>query len=912
MDGYSSTYWLYKRDTDRCASWLATTAVSLGFPHKRFTAARRVSGKSASSPGLNRAKNQQYKYILRIPQFVELARFIADKHHAVPDSRLALIRRCVARRITCLKFFERDGRACTKHGHFVEVLVEVIRILQPCVQSKAEEDSDGDSAVREPQEGGGGKCRGKGKRRGKGKSKSKVKSKAKARSKGKSQVSSGAGKEDDGEIASMENFFSQLEVSSIDGGGGEEGDDADEALQYGIEDNVDEALCAFMALYADLDEIRSFLKGIWTSYRDHQTDLVTASLTTNTAFELLEKAFGDILDRYQGLFPHQCDVVLALLEYAFDLRMGRPPTYHDDEWKLILSSGDSSLHEAGMDLDGGEQSVDVEHLTDERRREIDTSLLYTAFIDFSIFDDVIRERVAGLRGAPDCSADSHDALTREMSRYARGTEGPTLLLAFELQIYLDINYVLQGHNRRARFEARDLLKQIQDGLDAAMGHTCGLDLPAPNQAYFAAAARDVDLMGIELRMRSHSVPRSPGEEPQDWSSATRIAFLDRHPTFCGLQAFRALHLYRDVGAAIARGSGITLAALHFSAACRAYLGEELKAGELDWPDIDLVVELRGPEKLFGSDTLPTDLTQSCKSLMRLYSCSDQLISDQLHGSALRMIQSLRKERGIGFVHRWDRLQNDSAFFALFAKIGRYPRDRIGGAQEQLADLRNKQLREARKRSATAISSGAATVEATTSSARGTTADRDELIQPQVARRCRPKGSFSIVELLQTLAAGLAADLPDLCFDYLTLNMGCLRVFEAIYPAISKNNESLTRADNYPYGEDPMWVVFTTLYVLEGVYSANRRRPDHLLPTLQMQKQAMLRVVAAMRGKVDEVGPDVGCRQLRATLAGLGAPASPQIEASSGSSSGSGSGSGGDGADTRRCGDDETVQAGHTS
>ncbi|EPQ25929.1 uncharacterized protein PFL1_06603 [Pseudozyma flocculosa PF-1] len=920
MDGYVSAYWLYKRDTDRCASWLATTALSLGFPRKRFTAAevdprKKVSTftvSSGCSHGGPTDAMPQYRYVLRIPQFIELARYIADKRHAVPPAKLRLIRRCISRRIAYLKAFEDQGQLCDKHVYFVEVLAEVFQILQPCEETDKDEGGNGDNEEH-PQQAAGWK---------------KIRAKRGAKKRGRSQHRAKAYSEprtdSSGDDASSGHLFGRLHLfAESDGerGSSEDEDtdsDAGETLLYRIEDNVDEALCAFMAFYTDLNDVRAFLRQLWSDYRQRKMDLVTASLTTNTAFQLVAKAHNDIVERYRDLFADPSAILEALFDYALDLPAGKDlddggeelddgnstgcrVKAHEDarttveehffllpfrvlsDWRADRLD-DDDCHEPSLEglFDAEAPGFDVALLSHAQRRRLDQDLLYAALNDFATFDDAtVRagdldalqlleandeipddlkrslkqhlqqtkdriRRVLGPSKALDASGNSPDALTREMSHFLRSTDGPSLLLAFEMQVYLDINHVLQHDNRRGRVEAFTCLHHLELTLNEALRNKC-----EPNRCKVHHEDQELAIILIrelvqELLKRCHHActDRSCCHADYLCSPATRQPFLDRHPIFCGLQTFRGLLKLRETGAEVARCSGLALAALHLFTACKGYLtaGQSPLDG-FAWPDMEQIVRLRGPEQLFGGSSPPT---------------------------TARLLRSARMGRRAEVEPQLNRFANDATFVSIFEGISCTCRDHRtavlqadinnGTVQKLLASSKAKQLRVTQR----------ATVAQSAHS-------RPAKLPTQHRGRSKSKRSLAIVELLDILAEGLCSDMPGLCFDHIGLNTRCSRVFEAVYAALQKESKVLMREPAFPHCFSPMKAVVETLITLDWWNGRYREMPDVFQSLVDEQREAMERVAAVMRAAAVEVGIDISCLGLWATLTCLGYPMGSKVE-----------------------------------
>jgi hypothetical protein len=81
-------------------------------------------------------------------------------------------------------------------------------------------------------------------------------------------------------------------------------------IEFEIGDN-DETYFALFCFFTDLKAIRDFILNLWRDYRAGQIDLVTASLTTNLAFGLGQRAERDLLEDFP-MFKSYKDVWICL------------------------------------------------------------------------------------------------------------------------------------------------------------------------------------------------------------------------------------------------------------------------------------------------------------------------------------------------------------------------------------------------------------------------------------------------------------------------------------------------------------------------------------------------------------------------------------------------------------------------
>ncbi|EPQ25932.1 uncharacterized protein PFL1_06606 [Pseudozyma flocculosa PF-1] len=412
MDDYTSTYWLYKKETRDFSTWLAETALALGFPEHRFasrshcdsnshprqhqrhqaerqqrdrtrhaTASTSTAGSSSSqasmwpsssslpvtaSPHKHKASSanndsnhdanggggggggnccgtgarDEGGYILKMHQFTELARFIAAQGHRIAGEWLQLLRRCIQRRVVCLDFFAQQSEpSLVGHAFFVDVLLQVADILEPCVAHHQQQQHEQQSSFQAESrasanhlDSGANTHVSATPRSSPGKTQGKDSKKTPAKGSGTKKKVSLTLREKVGD-----NLFAGLDV--------EEAPEADQTppptpdaatapapalkllgalkfRRFDIEDSFEEAFCACSAFFADVREVRRIVRQLWSDYRCHQVDLVTASVVTNSAFQLLEEAHEDLLWDHAHFTLSSGGFFFSLVDRVFQMRTG--------------------------------------------------------------------------------------------------------------------------------------------------------------------------------------------------------------------------------------------------------------------------------------------------------------------------------------------------------------------------------------------------------------------------------------------------------------------------------------------------------------------------------------------------------------------------------------------------------------
>lgn len=292
------SYTIYKEDTDSVATWLATTVRRCGYAldllpgsadNHTAQKASRLKGKArklAKAAASTRDESSASAtrpgstiYTIAIKDFIPLADHIVAYQNPpvnVPSSFVKALDRAIALRQKHNSWFNDIGRSSRGDGHtfFLGVLQQVRETLR----SRMPPDT-----VNDPMK--------------------------KPFAKSRSETTSGA---------HISNAFAELTLdvtsdrssdSASIPAAPEAPTEVDDGARYQSErlQKAEEQYLAAHCLLTDIDSIREHIKSIWRLYRDKLIDLHAASITTNTAVELVrhmqedyDKRFRDHAD-FEGL-----------------------------------------------------------------------------------------------------------------------------------------------------------------------------------------------------------------------------------------------------------------------------------------------------------------------------------------------------------------------------------------------------------------------------------------------------------------------------------------------------------------------------------------------------------------------------------------------------------------------------------
>lgn len=298
------TYRQYKEDTKTIAVWLASTAASYGYnsstdgdDQSEQTTKKNTKSKAKSKPktkkqlrdAARRNPGYQRKIVLQITDFVPLAEYVSQHIKAparVPQSILAIIKRVIGAREEAQAWFKNSNTTENTeggHSHFVGILRTVHKILQP--HTVVDDASD------------------------------------------------------DEELTLVENVYENLTLEEpsekflqAPGTQPTTRNPIDRLLYefadafVGYLEGYLESSFAATAFFKDVNNIYQQAEQIWHQYRDGKVDLMTASLTSNTAIDLIRQLEDDFFTQ----FPR-----FRNIDHRFLKQFKRYDSNHKDAQQLI-------------------------------------------------------------------------------------------------------------------------------------------------------------------------------------------------------------------------------------------------------------------------------------------------------------------------------------------------------------------------------------------------------------------------------------------------------------------------------------------------------------------------------------------------------------------------------------------------
>ncbi|KAL9620997.1 MAG: hypothetical protein Q9160_004515 [Pyrenula sp. 1 TL-2023] len=303
-DFLSGRYRQYKADTQRIAAWLASTAERCGYALARSTPDAEVEEGNTLVKTRKQKKKQKQEQVRTNKEltkedrdFTELANYIVafDRPPVeVPSNLFSAFGRAIGARKRCASWFQKQAKSDDTvresnrmHSYFIGVLEKTLVALRPrCAPERLE-----DPLMKAAQD---------------------------------QSLSSEAPLP-----IELSNMFSALELEEpsdpmqeMPTAAKAQSERSKSAKQnialYEVEFEAEilqqEMFFAAYCLFADLNDIRTYIKGLWTEYDEGKVNLITASVTTHTAIELARRNQADFDKSFE--LEHAMDTSVLVQQLA--------------------------------------------------------------------------------------------------------------------------------------------------------------------------------------------------------------------------------------------------------------------------------------------------------------------------------------------------------------------------------------------------------------------------------------------------------------------------------------------------------------------------------------------------------------------------------------------------------------------
>ncbi|KAL8689263.1 MAG: hypothetical protein Q9224_004679 [Gallowayella concinna] len=339
-DFLAGSYKRYKQDTTLFTTWLAKAAASAGYkpnatkqspsqqpePSKatsiqsalptggRLKGKARKAAKDAAEKVKNahaHAEESQHpstvKYTITTGELLRQAEAVAQSylksHLKMPASLRVVVERAVRARQRCSEWFQKSGvhneYADKQHIHFIRVLEQSLKILEPCVEAE-------DANQGHPYQNGT----------------------SSEPSTSLTNPFSLLKMEDSPELDPAQVSEVAAAVSVPEKTKASKGEPEIAVYELEDEDEFDEELAfVIFCFFEDLHRTQDFINHMWRKYKTKKCDLHTAAITTNAAFELVRQAEEDLIAQAPAVFDRKrsYDSIAIIVFYADAFQQGTCP-----------------------------------------------------------------------------------------------------------------------------------------------------------------------------------------------------------------------------------------------------------------------------------------------------------------------------------------------------------------------------------------------------------------------------------------------------------------------------------------------------------------------------------------------------------------------------------------------------------
>ena len=503
-----SSYLTYKQDTDILAKWLAVKAEQCGYPaellcppdlpivspqsvrpsqrpkgsarKKAKTAAKKHTVASNSDDG----PTESPKYTIKVKDFTALAECIARSTKPavkVPVPVIKVLNRAIDLRQQHHTWSraqaESEASAGVEesnqsHAHFLGILERIREVLKPCMPSETINDF-----LLQPSLYAAGQ-----------------------------QPQSQQVQQVNGQISNM---FDNLDIQEpskefLDAPDVETATDAKAVQESNYEaekgQSIEEQYTATHCLFQDVRNIRSHLRQLWRSYRDHGLSLVVASITTNTAIDFVRSMEQEFLRQ----FPDKSDYesIMKIFYTAQCFHRGHNPSSKqqpDDLFNFeVYDLAEEVMLPTYIVLEALQGIVDPNQVPLYKRGHFGFRDTTTSWTEKSDRDRSRDDRLVLMEAFPDLIfmamitsrwTLAEDELIRGIRQMAPGKVIP-LWLVFAAQCFLDAQHVLGQDVDRAHQELQQTANAIRGSIKQNLEFHKSLRVetwPKQNDAQFGAS-----------------------------------------------------------------------------------------------------------------------------------------------------------------------------------------------------------------------------------------------------------------------------------------------------------------------------------------------------------------------------------------------------------------------------------------
>ncbi|TVY18008.1 hypothetical protein LARI1_G007450 [Lachnellula arida] len=722
LDG---TYNRYKNDTSTFVRWLSENAQRCGYvttvktttpipPTKtprlkgkaRKEAKKTESSKPASSSDATGTSQKSVNYsLVSLKDLLPSAIAIVDSKDPVVLVPVNIIRaglRAVSARKRCAEYYKNNEAAQSNHSHsyFISLMEQVMKALQPRFATTNAESATKPEDSRPTQD----------------------------------------------IFEHLENRFAVLDVEEPS-----EQDDVGATTAvpnvsqpvYRLEtpensqDVEEEKTFAIFCLFDDLWRLRDYVAELWLDYKNGEIDLVTAAITTNTAFQLAIRNQKESLSAFPSLEESRSLRVVLKRHYREELaddailKLGGIAEWSFAPVHRLLDKSCASIITGALPL--AKQGLSWPYNPSADRTRMGT--LQKQMEDFTLLHELIPE--FALIERFNITLFSQDELTR-VCQMVKTKEIP-IWLTFATTCFLDIHHILRGSIDRTFEDLQDIGNNTKRTLDRHFAFSRGLTRPSTwpqvdedNQRKFYENVekwilKDI-IFPLKVKLYQEKNISPPGE-------SERFYLYKRQPILCGLLAFRTILETQYVGSSMVNSWGSAIYPAHFYNAL-----QQQEKFITPWPLIEQLIAIHHEERIFLGGR-PKNIQDCAKQVLLVLGYSPEQFARNRRTS--KPVLSKNGPRGL----------KNSSVLGEFFRQGLPFDGSMEFTMSNIEELFNEQAR-----------------------------DAELAANPQgkaLRREWKTSKRLSPLQLLQSLRASLPVEIPKLRLDYFLLHEQTIQMMRAL-------------------------------------------------------------------------------------------------------------------------------------
>lgn len=739
----AGTYQRYKEDTNAIATYLVVTAKSFGYnllpddnsvqkPPKNKNKNKPKSNKSKTKAKSNkkqlrdaarRVPQQQRVQVLPIKEFLSLAAYITARiksPYKVPLSVLSTLKRAIdARRKSNLWFKtnEANEESDEGHVHFIGILEGVYDILKPHSQALHQVETDEDLEI--------------------------------------------------------DNIFANLELEEPSeaflNSPGTKPELKEPRKKYEAESMEEkfEMLFAAFSLFDDIFRIYGFVRNLWDQYHTGKSDLITVSVTSNTAIDMVRRLEQEFFKQFSSakepkevinmLFHIKC-LQQGVLPDPKPAHVGSVPFNIDmyetatfllmDMLSLVSSFADvvtpkhTPIYRQGF-FGTYDPKTDRAKMSNVQQFQEDKIIFAAAFTDLC-FLAKCKDNIP-----------AEDELTRGI-RIMVNDRKIHIWTLFAARLFIDVHHLLRADIGIPFKQLQELGSKIKDTWNTTLRFRGSLELstwPPHNDMVIEETMIKLidewlfeDRIQLTMKRTVRNVPVPDGD----------FHLFRQHPLLCGLFAFSLRMRFHEYGVDYANAWGAVLYTSHLYNAV-----QQEGYCQKPWMDLEMLIGTQTPEKVFvGGKPTNTDAYLKHFSLCMGHSVTQYARDRRRQGT----VAARGGPRGLSTVGQVTTILRDR--YCENAEL----HDSSLEAIEQVINA-NYEVDLDTEDDAEAAEPGLLFINLKT---------RDKKqAKEHLRKKVKHSAQLSLVEMLYALSVSISREAPLLAFDYFELHRTCWMVLDIL-------------------------------------------------------------------------------------------------------------------------------------